>query len=191
MTLGKDWPLEEVQEALETYGFRVLGRERRKPDAAQKRKKRGRRQQAYAPDDILTETHYTIRRDLVCEACSQPFGYVFEVDQISRLHEAGRSTDGSLRRELGRQARRRQRCPHCRAAQKEPRRTLLRQDRQVVFQGCGVAGGGLLLTGALALIGGWLAGLFGFMAGLVIGLVGVGVLWSTVLPTIFARVPPI
>jgi hypothetical protein len=190
MTLGQDWPLEEVQDVLETYGFRVLGRERRRvrPDAQQKR---GRRHQI--PDETAswTQTHYTIRRDLVCEACNQPFGYLFEVDQLSRVQEAGRGTDGALRRELGHQIRRRIRCPHCRVFQKEPRRTLLRQGRCLALQGCAVAAAGLLVTGGLALFGGWLGHMFGFLAGMTLGLVCVVVLWVAVLPRIFAKAPSI
>lgn len=43
---------------------------------------------------------------------------------------AGRSTDGSLRRELACQLRRRVRCPQCGVVQWEPRRTLRRRDRR-------------------------------------------------------------
>jgi hypothetical protein len=191
MTLGQDWPAEELRDILQTYGFRILGRERRKSGSAPWRKTPGRKRYAYDDTAAWTETHYTIRRDLVCEACGRPFGYLFEVDQLSRMHEAGRSTDGSLRRELGRQVRRRIRCPHCRASQKEPRQTLLRQGRRLALLGCGVAAAGLLLTAVLALLGALLAGLFGFFVGLVLGLVCVVMLWFSAFPRIFAETPPI
>lgn len=191
MTLGQDWPLEEVQDALETYGLRILGRERHRVQPEAQKKGRGRRHETDDMSGTWTQTHYTIRRDLVCEACQEPFGYLFEVDQVSRVQEAIRGTDGALRRELSQQIRRRIRCPRCRTFQKEPRRTLLRQDRWVVFQGCGIAGGGMLLTGGLALLGGWLAHLLGFVAGAGLGLAFLLVLWVAVLPRIFAKAPPV
>jgi hypothetical protein len=191
VTLGQDWPTEELRDVLQEYGFRILGRERLRSGSAPWRRVSGPTQRAYDAEATWTETHYTIRRDMVCEACDRPFGYVFEVTQVSHVHEAGRGTDGSLRRELGRQLRRRVRCSHCRACQKEPRRTLLRQDRRQVLQGCGVAVGGLLGTGALALLGGWLAGLAGFLMGLVVAMAVVIGLWFAIFPRIFARGSPV
>jgi hypothetical protein len=191
MTLGQDWPMEEVQDVLQAYGFRILGRERHRSKSTPWQKKPGRKHQTDDAEAAWTQTHYTIRRDLVCESCSQAFGYIFEVDQLSQVYEGRRRTDGTLRQQLSHQVRRRIRCPHCRSLQKEPRRTLLRQSHWITVQGCGVAGAGLLLTSGLALLGGWQAGILGFLVGLAIGLVGVIALWFSVLPRIFAKTPPV
>jgi hypothetical protein len=133
-----DWPATELKDVLNEHGFRILGRERRRSGAAPWRREisaDGR--SVYDPDATWTETHYTIRRDVTCEVCGQWFGYSFDVDQISHVHKVGRSTDGALHRELGRQLRRRLRCPHCLAVQKDPRRRLLREDRGRTVLGCG------------------------------------------------------
>jgi hypothetical protein len=143
------------------------------------------------PRATWTETHYTLRRDLVCEACGHRFGYSFEVDQVSRVHRAWRSTNGRLRRELGRQLRRRIACPQCGARQQEPRRMLLQQGRAQTALSCGLVGIDFLLAAGLALLGGWLAGSAGLIAGLVVALVAVIALWIVALPYLLSIGPSI
>jgi hypothetical protein len=192
VTLGTDWPTAELRDVLEEYGFRILGRERRKTGPAPWRKTFSSGVSlVYDPDGTWTETHYTIRRDTTCEACGQGFGRSFEIDQISRVHKTGRSTDGSLRRELGRQLRRRTRCPHCRAAQKEPRRTLLRKDCRETALGCGLVLAGLLLVAGLGALGGWVAGIFGFFVGLLLGLAAAVAIWFLGFPYIMSIGPSV
>jgi hypothetical protein len=178
VSLGEDWPTEELKDILDQYGLRIIQRERRRTGVAQWRTFIGPDGRSdFDPDATWTETHYAIRRNGTCEACGQWFGYSFEVDQISRVHRAGRSTDGTLRREIGRQLRRRLRCPHCRAVQKEPRGTLQRQDRKQSALSCGLVLGGLALVGGLGLLGAYLAGTLGFFLGLIVGLAAALALW--------------
>lgn len=170
MSLGQDWPTAELKDILDKYGFRILERERRQSGPSPWRRDTSGGGAVYDPQGTWTETHYTIRRNVFCEACGQDLGSTFEVDQISRVHQLGRSTDGALRRELGRQLRRRLLCPHCRAVQWEPRRTLLRQERAQTFIGCGLVLSGIVLVAGLAALGGWVAGIPGFFVGLLLGL---------------------
>lgn len=192
MTLGPDWPTADLRDLLEEYGFRILGRERRRtgPSPWKKTFSSG-TSLVYDPDATWTETHYTIRRDTTCEACGQRFGHSFEVDQISRVHKAGRSTDGTLQRELGRQLRRRTRCPHCCTVQKEPRRTLLRKDRKGSALGCALVLGGVSLIAGLGALGGWLAGSLGFFGGLLLGLAAAIAVWLLGFPYIMSIGPSI
>jgi hypothetical protein len=191
VTLGQDWPTEELRDILNEYGFRILGRERRRSGRAPWRRTSPGQQISFDAQASWTETHYTIRRDKSCEVCGQGFGYSFEVDQVSRVHRNGRSTDGSLRREMGRQSRRRLRCPHCRAVQKEPRRTLLRQGRKQAALGCGVVLGGIVLLTGLGVLGGWLAGTIGVLVGLLVALASLVVLWFVALPYVLSIGPSI
>jgi hypothetical protein len=191
VTLGKDWPSDELRPVLESYGFRILGRERRQSGPAPWRRLQRGQRLSYDADATWTETHYTIRREVTCEACGQAIGYSFEVDQISRVHKENRSTDGTLQRELGRQLRRRLRCPACGAVQREPRRTLLRQGHRQAAAGCGMIVAGLSLVGGLAALGGWLGDGVGLLLGLLAALVAVIVLWYAVLPYFLSLGPPI
>jgi hypothetical protein len=178
VTLGQDWPTEEIKEILEAYDLRIIQRERRRSGPAQWRTfvpPDGR--SVYDPNATWTETHYAIRRNGICEACGRQFGYTFEVDQISRVHSAGRSSDGALRREIARQLRRRLRCPYCRAAQKEPRCTLKCQDRRHSALTCGLVLGGLAIVGTLGLSGAFVGGTVGFFVGLLAGLAAALALW--------------
>lgn len=175
-----DWPLDDLREILDTYHLRILRRERVRSGpvswwSQSMRARDGRL--VYDPDATWTETHYTLRRDLTCDACGHAFGYSFDVVQISRVHKAGRGTDGSLKRELGKQLRRRIRCPRCRHVLIEPRRQLLRADRAQMGLTCGMIAVGLLALAALALIGGWLGGILGFFIGLVLAAVAVLFFW--------------
>jgi hypothetical protein len=183
MSLGKDWPTAELQEIFDEYGLRIIQRDRRRSGAAPWRTflspDGG---PAYDPDATWTETHYTIRRNVLCESCGQLFGYSFEVDQISRVHRIGRSTDGALQRELSRQLRKRLRCSYCRAIQREPRRSLRRQDHLRSGLGCGLVLTGLLLVGGLGMMGAYLGGTVGFFLGLLAGLVLSLVLWYHAFP---------
>jgi hypothetical protein len=194
VSFGQDWPTEELRDVLQTYNFRILGRERRRSGPAPWWKQSVQTSDGklvYDPDATWTETHYLIRRDIVCEACGEQFGYNFEVDQVSRVHEAGRGTDGSLRREIGRQLRRRIRCPHCRAAQKEPRRSLRRAEHSQTGFACGLILIGFFLFGALGALGGWLAGIAGFFIGLFVALAGMLALWFFAFPYVLGRGPEI
>jgi hypothetical protein len=178
VSLGEDWPTEELKDILDKYDLRIIQRERRRSGPARWRTyitPDGRSD--YDSGATWTETHYVIRRNGRCEACGQWFGYSFEADQISRMHRAGRSTDGTLRREIARQLRRRLRCPHCRALQREPRCTLRNQDRKQSAMSCGSIVGGLACVGGLGLLGAYLAGSLGFFLGLVVGLVAALGLW--------------
>jgi hypothetical protein len=177
MSLGKDWPAVQLKDLLDDYGFRILGRDRRHSGLSPWRREYSTGKSVYDPQGTWTETHYTIRRSVICEACARQFGYSFQVVQISREHKAGRSTDGALRRELGRQLRRRLRCAHCRAVQREPRWTLLRKDWAQTGLGCGLACGGLVLVAGLGALGGWVTGIHGFFAGLLVGLAAAAGLW--------------
>lgn len=176
-SLGPDWPTSQLKGLLEAYGFRILERDRRHSGPSPWRREDITGKFIYDPQGTWTETHYTIRRNVTCEACQRQFGYAFQVVQISRVHKAGRGTDGALRRELGRQLRRRLRCVHCRAIQKEPRRTLLYSDRTRTGLGCGLALGGLVLVAGLGALGGWIAGIPSFFAGLLLGLGVAAGLW--------------
>lgn len=177
MNLGQDWPTALLKGLLETYGFRILERDRQYSGPAPWRREGMTGKSIYDPQGTWTETHYTIRRSVTCEACQRQFGYSFQVVQISRVHKAGLGTDGALRRELGRQLRRRLRCVHCNAIQKEPRRTLLYRDWTQTGLGCGLALCGLVLVAGLGALGSGIAGIPGFFAGLLLGLgVAVG-LW--------------
>lgn len=188
MIWGPDWPTSALQEILNDYGFRILGRERRRTGPYHWRREfRGKT--VYDPDGTWTDTHYIIRRDVTCEVCGTRFGYSFEVDQVSRVHKVGRSTDGSLRRELGRQLRRRIRCPECHSLQKEPRRTLHREDHRLSALSCGMVLGGILCVLLLGGLGGWLAGMVGFLAGLVLGIAAGLVLWFFAFPYILSTGP--
>lgn len=192
MTLGQDWPAAELQDVLDEYGFRILGRERRRSGPSPWRRAHPiDRTVVYDPEATWTETHYTIRWDATCVACGRRFGYSFEVDQVSRVHKAGRSTDGSLRRELGRQLRRRKRCPHCRTVQKEPRRSLLREDRRQTALGCGLILGGLVLAVGWGGLGGWVAGIAGFFVGAFLGLGAAFILWFFGFPYLLSIGPSI
>ena len=192
MTLGEDWPTVELQEVFDEYGLRIIQRDRQRSGAAPWRTflppDGG---SVYDPDATWTETHYTIRRNVLCEACGQLFGYSFEVDQISRVHTAERSTDGTLRREVARQLRRRLRCSHCRAVQREPRRTLRRQDHLRSGLGCGLILVGLLLVGGLGMLGAYLGGTVGFFLGMLVGLVASLVLWYYAFPYMLSIRPAI
>jgi hypothetical protein len=192
VSLGQDWPTDEVRDILDQYGLRIVQRERRRSGIAPWRTflpPDG--ESVYDPDATWTETHYTFRRNVVCESCGHSFGYSFEVDQISRVHRAGRSTDGALRRELGRQLRRRLRCTHCRALQKEPRRTLLRQDHSQTILGCSLVVGGLSLIALAGVLGGYLAGIGGLLLGLTLGLGASMAIWYYALPYLLTGRPPI
>jgi len=183
MSLGNDWPTAELQDVFDEYGLRIIQRDRRRSGAAPWRtfvSPDGR--SVYDPDAAWTETHYTIRRNVQCEACGQFFGYSFQVDQISRVHKVGRSTDGALLREIARQLRRRLRCSHCRAIQREPRRTLRRQDRARSALGCGLVLLGLVFVSGLGIVGAYLGGTLGFFLGMLIGLVVTLVFWYYAFP---------
>jgi hypothetical protein len=169
-SLGQDWPTAQLKDLLEAHGFRILERDRRRSGPSPWRREFSTGRSVYDPQGTWTETHYTIRRSVICEACNQAFGYSFHVVQISRVHRVGHSTDGALRRELGRQLRRRLRCTTCRAVQKEPRRTLLREDWAQTGLGCGLALSGVVLVAGLGALGGWVAGIPGFFVGLLLGL---------------------
>jgi hypothetical protein len=145
----------------------------------------------YDPDATWTETHYTLRRDVDCEACGHHFGYNFEVDQISQVHKAGHGTDGALRRALGKQLRRRIRCPHCGALQKEPRLALVQADRKQTRLACSFVLLGLLGFIALGALGGWLGGILGFFLGLALAVAGLLILWYYALPYILSVGPTI
>jgi hypothetical protein len=186
MSAELDRPPEEVQDMLNAYDMRILGQTQRPAQHTPWQKGPAKKRRRHDEEGTWTETHYTIRRNVVCEACGQPFGYVFEVEQLSRMQSFGRITDGNLRHELDRQLRQRLSCSHCHTVQKEPRRTLLRRDRRQLAQGCGLTAVGLLLASGLALLGGWQAGLLGFLAGLAAGLILLLVLWRSFLPRILA-----
>lgn len=194
MTSGQDWPTEGLRSVLQTYSFRILGRERRRTGPVpwwKQSVKTADGKLVYDPDATWTQTHYLIRRDVVCEACREQFGCNFEVTQISWVHKAGQSTDGSLRREIGRQLRKRTRCPHCRAVQKEPRRTLRHAERKQTGLACGLILLGFVFFGVLGVLGGWLAGMVGFFVGLLIALAGVLVLWFFAFPWVLGTGPEI
>jgi hypothetical protein len=194
VTQGADWPTDELRGVLQDHDVRILGRERRRTAPApwwlrSMRTVDGRF--VYDSDATWTETHYTFRRQMVCEVCHQAFGYNFEVDQVSRIHREGRRTDGALRQELGRQLRRRIRCPHCRTIQREPRRTLRRADRMQSGLSCGLILLDLLLFVALGALGGLLAGLAGFFVGVLLALGCVLVLWYFAFPYVLGMGPDI
>jgi hypothetical protein len=180
-TWSPDWPTERLRPLIDRWGFRILRRERVRSGKAPWGGRSRRRYDPgqYDPRGTWTETEYTLRRDLTCERCGQAFGYNFEVSQISRQHAAGRSTDGSLRRELARQLRRRVRCPQCGAVQREPRRTLRRRDRRQAFGLLGLMVGALVALAVLVVLGTWLLGVLGTMLGsvLALALVIVALVW--------------
>jgi hypothetical protein len=170
--LGLDWPTEDLSDVLQAYHFHILGRERQVEPAPWWTRSARTADGRLVPDPeaTWTKTHYTFRREFRCESCGERFGYNFEVDQVSQVRQEGRSTDGSLRLELGRQLRRRVRCPRCGAVQKEPRRMLLRADRRQMGLACSLVVLGAFLFAGLGLLGGWLGGISGFFVGLLVAL---------------------
>jgi len=189
MTLGADWPTEELRDILERHNLRILGRERKRTGTAPwwVRIQDGRF--VLDPEATWTETHYVLRREVLCESCGQRFGYNFDVVQVSRLHREGRGTDGSLYRELGRQVGRRIRCPHCRVVQKMPRRELVRAERKQTGLACSLLVLGMLVFAGLGVLGGLLAGILGFFIGLVVALGSILALWYYALPYILNEGP--
>ena len=190
--LGADWPTEELRDTLDRYNLRILGRDRMRSGPAPWWMKRIRGPDGrfgFDSEATWTETHYVIRRDVVCESCGQRFGYNFEVKQISRLHREGRGTDGSLYRELVRQLGRRIRCSHCGTVQKEPRRGLLRAERKQTGLACSLVVAGLFGFAGLGLLGGLLGGVLGFFLGLIVALGGMVVLWYYAFPHIVSMGP--
>ena len=192
MIESPDWPLDELREVLRAYHLRPIRRERMRSGpvhwwSQSLRARDGRL--VYDPDAVWTETHYTLRRDVTCEACGHEFGYQFDVVQISRVHKAGRGTDGALRRELGKQLRRRIRCPKCRHVQIEPRRQLRIADFSQVGWTCGMIVAGLLAFAVLGLLGGWVGGILGFFVGLALAVVMVLFFWFHAFLYILGRGP--
>jgi hypothetical protein len=94
----------------------------------------------YDPAAYWQKIHYTVHRELVCERCAFRWGYAFEVDQISRTHQTGSSSDSALLDAIREQLRRRLKCPRCRHRcrhiQAEPRHSLRRRDLQQNLVGC-------------------------------------------------------
>jgi hypothetical protein len=194
VALGADWPTEELRGVLQAHGLRILGRERRRTGVAPWWMRSARTAEGhlvYDSEATWTETHYTFRREIRCEACGEQFGYNFEVDQVSRVHREGRCTDGSLRRELGRQLRRRLRCPHCRTVQREPRRGLSRAEHRQTALACSLIVVGFFLFVSLGLLGGWVGGVLGFFLGLLLALGALLALWFFAFPYILSVGPTI
>jgi hypothetical protein len=75
--------------------------------------------------------------------------------------------------------------------QKEPRRTLRRQDRKQSALSCGLTLGGVVLVGGLGLLGAYLAGTAGFFLGLIVGLVAALALWFFAFSYLLSIRPPI
>ena len=102
-----------------------------------------------------------VRRDLMCEQCGETFGYSFRVVAEGGTHQGRRAQAyEALTRAVQRQLRRRLRCPHCRAVQRERRRHFVRYDRRHSLIGSAAIGGGVLgsigcVMGGYALAGGW------------------------------------
>jgi hypothetical protein len=175
-----DWPLDDLREILQSYHLRAIRRERLRSGPVSWWSRSVRAADGhlvYDPEATWTETHYSLRRDLTCEVCEHRFGYQFDVTQISRVHKAGWGTDGMLKRELGKQLRRRIRCPNCRHVQTEPRRHLLRADIAQLGLTCGMIAAGLLAFVTVGLLGGWMGGILGFFVGLVLAVVIVLFFW--------------
>jgi hypothetical protein len=192
MTLGADWPTEELRDILDCYDLRILQRERRRTGPAPWWMKGTRGPDGrfgYDSEATWTETHYVFRREVICELCGQRFGYNFEVNQISRIHREGRGTDGSLYRELIRQLGRRVRCSHCGALQKEPRHELLWAERRQTGLACGLILAGILAFAGLGLLGGLLGGVLGFFIGLIVALACMLALWYYAFPHIMGMGP--
>ena len=75
MCLGKDWPTAELQDIFDGFGLRIIQRDRRRAGTAPWRTSLppdGR--SVYGPLATWTETHYTIQRNVLCEACGQLSG---------------------------------------------------------------------------------------------------------------------
>jgi hypothetical protein len=168
------------------HGFRVLGRERRRSGpapwaglAAQlSRAPAARGLPHYDPRAEGSETRYTIRRDVTCEQCGHSFGSIFEVDQTSRTHADGGTSDGALGREVRRQLRRKIQCPACGRVQREPRDTWRRKAVEENVLGCTAVASPVVIATILVVVGGNLFGLAGIVAGLALAaLLAIGVMW--------------
>jgi hypothetical protein len=127
-------------------------------------------QPIYDPGAYWQKTHYTVHRELACERCAFRWGYSFEVDQISRTHKAGNSSDNALLSAIKAQLRRRIKCPRCGHVQAEPRHSLRRHDLQQNMVSCLTVVLPLPLVGGLTWAGGQVLGSAGAVAGFFLGL---------------------
>jgi hypothetical protein len=92
------------------------------------------------------------------------------VDQISRTHKAGNSSDNALLSAIRAQLRRRIKCPRCGHTQAEPRHSLRRRDLQQNMMSCLTIVLPLPLVGGLVWVGGQVLSSAGAVVGFVLGL---------------------
>jgi ribosomal protein L37AE/L43A len=113
------------------------------------------------------EVALEIQRNLVCEACGRDFDYTFQIIAGGTISRGQRTLDpAALVSKLEHQLRRRIRCPHCHALQRDVRHAFIRREIHHSLVGLTAVGG--TVVGALGLSSGgyMLAGEWGLMAGL-------------------------
>lgn len=162
---------EDLQALMERYGFRIVDREKVASGPAPWG---GRRLgpnglPVYDPAAYWQRTRYTVHRELTCERCGFRFGYAFQVEQRSRTHRMGGSSDNALYRAIRRQLRRKVKCPSCGWIQEEPRRSLIRKDVQETLLGCLTVALPIPLIVGLTMAGYTLLGSAGAMIGIILG----------------------
>ncbi len=113
-----------------------------------------------------------VRREAVCEVCGATYHvtYTLHGDAHVRYHQA-HYDDAALEHALRQYLRRRSRCPVCHAWQREPRRSLLREDLRSAAIGLGGLAASVAVTLGLSVLGAWLGQGIGLAVGLVLGLV--------------------
>ncbi len=113
--------------------------------------------------DVLLQ----MRRDIVCEWCSRPFGYAFQVGANGSVSRGRQTIDVAMvTPKLERELRRRIRCPHCQAVQRRTRRLFVRRELRHGVVALIAVGGTILGAITLATGGYVLAGLAGLSVGL-------------------------
>jgi hypothetical protein len=177
--LGPEQVGTDLDDLMQRYALRIIGREvvasgpaswggtRAGPSGTS----------TYDPAAYWQKVRYTVHRELACERCAFRWGYAFEVDQTSRTHQDGSSSDSALLTAIRAQIRRRIKCPRCRHVQAEPRNSLRRRDLQQNLVGCLSIALPLPLVGVLVWLGGQVLGGVGAVLGLILGLLlAVGVI---------------
>ena len=176
MRLGPEQASVDLDDLMQRYALRIIGREvvANGPASWGGTRTGAKGTSVYDPAAYWQKIHYTVHRELICERCAFRWGYAFEVDQISRTHQTGSSSDSALLDTIRAQLRRRIKCPRCRHVQAEPRHSLRRRDLQQNLVSCLSIALPMPLVGVLVWVGGQLLGGAGAVIGLILGLLLAG-----------------
>jgi hypothetical protein len=113
------------------------------------------------------EVRLEVRRDILCEVCGRDFGYAFRIVAGGTVQRGQKTIDPVMvTPRLERELRRRVRCPHCRAVQRDVRRIFVRREARHTLVGVTALGGTVLGSIALSSGGYLVAGSAGLVAGL-------------------------